>query len=411
MPVGLFHRSDCEDGNTMIARFATLAGVLVALVAASHTASAETPEALLKTLRSVGREGKGNVAASRAVRELSQADATILPTILRGFADSNPLAANWIRSAFETVAERELQKGGSLPRAELEKFLLNRKENPRARRLAFEWLVKVDPTVQARLVPGMLDDPSDELRREAVQQLTDQATVLKKDKKDKQAIALYRKALSGAVHDDQVKRIVEPLRQLGEKVDLQKQFGFLTSWQAVGPFDNKDKKGFDVAYPPEKKIDIKASYKGQLGKVAWTPVSTEQEYGIVDIAKSLMNYKGSAMYVTTNFQSDKARNVEIRLGTPNSWKLWVNGKLLFAREEYHRGMKIDQYRVDVALKPGRNVLLLKILQNEQTDNWAQRYQFQLRVCDGTGSAVLSQPTTTTSVLPSSSKSLVVKGSK
>jgi hypothetical protein len=345
------------------------------------------------------------------VRELSQADATILPTILRGFADSNPLAANWIRSAFETVAERELQKGGSLPRAELEKFLLNRKENPRARRLAFEWLVKVDPTVQARLVPGMLDDPSDELRREAVQQLTDQATVLKKDKKDKQAIALYRKALSGAVHDDQVKRIVEPLRQLGEKVDLQKQFGFLTSWQAVGPFDNKDKKGFDVAYPPEKKIDIKASYKGQLGKVAWTPVSTEQEYGIVDIAKSLMNYKGSAMYVTTNFQSDKARNVEIRLGTPNSWKLWVNGKLLFAREEYHRGMKIDQYRVDVALKPGRNVLLLKILQNEQTDNWAQRYQFQLRVCDGTGSAVLSQPTTTTSVLPSSSKSLVVKGSK
>lgn len=395
----------------MIVRFATLAGVLVALVAASATASAETPEVLLKTLRSVGREGKGNVAASRAVRELSQSDATLLPTILRGFADSNPLAANWIRSAFETIAERELQKGGSLPRAELETFLLNRKENPRARRLAYEWLIKIDPTVSARLIPGMLDDPSDELRREAVQQLIDQATVLKKEKKDKQAIALYRKALSGAVHDDQVKRIVEPLRQLGEKVDLQRQFGFLTKWQAVGPFDNKDKKGFDVAYPPEKKLDITASYEGQLGKVSWKPVSTEQEYGIVDIAKSLENFKGSAMYVTTNFQSDQARNVEIRLGTPNSWKLWVNGKLLFAREEYHRGMKIDQYRVDVALKPGRNVFLLKILQNEQTDSWAQRYQFQLRVCDGAGSAVLSEPTNKTSLLPSTSKRLIVKGSK
>ncbi|MCY2966027.1 MAG: hypothetical protein NT069_20755 [Planctomycetota bacterium] len=28
-------------------------------------------------------------------------------------------------------------------------------------------------------------------------------------------------------------------------------------------------------------------------------------------------------------------------------------------------------------------------QNEQTDSWAQRWQIQLRVCDPTGTAVLS----------------------
>jgi hypothetical protein len=45
------------------------------------------------------------------------------------------------------------------------------------------------------------------------------------------------------------------------------------------------------------------------------------------------------------------------------------------------------------LKPGENVLLLKVCQNEQDQDWAQRYQFQLRVCDSTGSAV--QPVSTT----------------
>ena len=50
-------------------------------------------------------------------------------------------------------------------------------------------------------------------------------------------------------------------------------------------------------------------------------------------------------------------------------------------------MKLDQYRVPVELKQGRNVILLKVCQNEQTENWAQRYRFQVRVCDPAGSAL------------------------
>ena len=54
-------------------------------------------------------------------------------------------------------------------------------------------------------------------------------------------------------------------------------------------------------------------------------------------------------------------------------------------------MKLDQYKVQaIELKPGRNAILFKICQNEQTDSWAQRYQFQIRVCDTTGTAILSQ---------------------
>ncbi|MGV2339005.1 MAG UNVERIFIED_CONTAM: hypothetical protein LVR18_34980 [Planctomycetaceae bacterium] len=62
----------------------------------------------------------------------------------------------------------------------------------------------------------------------------------------------------------------------------------------------------------------------------------------------------------------------------------MNGVLAFEREEYHRSTQLDQYSVPVQLKPGVNVLAFKICQNEQTQDWAQKYQFQLRVCDGTG---------------------------
>lgn len=93
--------------------------------------------------------------------------------------------------------------------------------------------------------------------------------------------------------------------------------------------------------------------------------------------------------MATEFVALENRTVQVRLGTPNAWKLWVNGKLAFAREEYHRGSGLDQYRVDAELKPGKNILLLKICQNEQKEDWAQDYKVQLRVCDQSGVAVPS----------------------
>jgi hypothetical protein len=95
------------------------------------------------------------------------------------------------------------------------------------------------------------------------------------------------------------------------------------------------------------------------------------------------------MYLATEFYSPASRRVELRLGTPNAWKVWVNGRLLFGREEYHRGMSIDQYKVAADLESGRNVILLKVCQNEQKEDWAQNWKFHLRVCDSIGKAILS----------------------
>ena len=97
----------------------------------------------LEALRSVGPFGQGNRAAEQAWRELSKADAKELPEILAALDGASPLAANWIRSAVDTIAGRALQ-AGQLQAAPLEKFALDRQHTPRARRLAFEWLAKVE---------------------------------------------------------------------------------------------------------------------------------------------------------------------------------------------------------------------------------------------------------------------------
>ena len=165
-----------------------------------------------------------------------------------------------------------------------------------------------------------------------------------------------------------------------------------------------NKVGFAAVYPPEKELNLKAKYKGQLGEVRWQPLeltwkdstTTEDFYGIIDIGKQIKNYKGSVMYTVTEYHSPKQQDVQLRIGTPNSWKMWVNGKLLFGREEYHRGMKLDQYKVAVTLRPGKNVILLKICQNEQDQDWAQKYQFQIRICNSEGKAILQKPAKKTS---------------
>ena len=344
----------------------------------------------LKTLRAVGPKGAGNVEAAKAWAALSKEPATSLPEILVGMDGAGRLAQNWIRSAADTIAERQLAAKGELPVEQLEALSLDRSHSPRARRIAFEWLTRVDNTTPQRLLPKMLNDPSLELRRDAVARVIAESEKLSKTSPTGKATeASYRKALAAARDADQVKSCVEALRKMNRKVDLPTHYGFLTHWKLIGPFDNRGKKGFDVAYAPEKKIDLTTSHKGKKGDVRWSKTATGDDYAMVDLNKVIGKHMGAIVYATTEFDSEQGGEVDVRLGCINGNKVWVNGQLLTANEVYHANTSIDQYRATTTLKPGKNIVLVKVCQNEQTESWAQRWQFQLRICDEIGTAVLS----------------------
>ncbi|MCA9036594.1 MAG: hypothetical protein KDA91_15770 [Planctomycetaceae bacterium] len=335
----------------------------------------------IQSLRSVKPGSIGAASARKGLITLRSAGPQQLLPLLKAFRGADPLAANWLRNAFDTAASSELSEGRRLPQEELLALVSDRSQSPTARRLAYEWLLRQSPELEDQVIPDMLMDPSPEFRRDAVARLIEQA----KSANDADTAAkTYAEAMKGVVHEDQVKEISKALKAAGQPVDVQGHFGFLASWKIIGPFDNKDEKGFSAVYPPETEINLDAEYDGQSDKVKWQAITTEDDFGVVDIAKQLENYKGSLMYATTTFTNERERDVEIRLGTPNAWKLWVNGEQVFEREEYHRSSQMDQYKVEVHLKEGPNTILIKVCQNEQKQEWAQRYQFQVRVCDATG---------------------------
>lgn len=370
-----------------LARFLPLAIFLVPC----PVPGAEPWTAPLGTIQDVGPEGSGNAAAADAWKELtSQGPEVILPT-LGAMENAGPLARNWMRTAVETVFDRELAAGTDLPTTAIESFVLDRNNEPNARRLAFDLFTKVSPDAAAALIPGMIDDPSAPLRRDAVAQLiTEGKALLADDKKDASAEVLGR-ALDGARDVDQIDIIAKLLREdLGQKVDLPEHFGFLMYWNVIAPFDNTDRAGFDTVFPPEEEINLEAKYTGKDGKeIAWKDYSTSNDYGMVDFNKPFSPMKQVVGYGYTEFDSAEARPAQLRLGCKNAWKIWFNGKLLFGRDEYHRGARIDQYLLPVDLKKGKNTILVKACQNEQEQDWTVQWEFQLRVCDETGTAILS----------------------
>lgn len=374
---------------------------VVVAFTAGRAPGEESWEQLIKQVRQVGPKGAGHVEATRAWQSLAAADVDRLTDILAGMDGANLLAINWLRSAAETVAQRQLREGGKLPVEELEQFLADTSHEPRARRLAYELIASVDETARERLIPGLLNDPSLELRRDAVAMALDTARALPESSKQA-AIVAFREALSAARDLDQIKEASEALEKMGEKVNLPRHFGFIQRWHVVAPFDNTDKQGFDVPYPPEKEVDLQETYTGKEGaKISWVRHETSDPYGIVDLNAVIAKHKGAIAYAYTEFVADRERDVELRLGCINANKIWLNGELLTANEVYHANMQIDQYKATGRLKKGRNRILLKIAQNEQTEAWAQRWQFQLRVCDQYGTAVLSQdrPLDQTASLP------------
>lgn len=365
--------------------------ILVALALVSPGYSGEADLALaIENVQRVANLGAGNAAAQQSWPALAAARPEQVPVLLEALDDCNPLAANWVRAAVDAVCERALAMGKKLPVDALEEFTLDTSHVPRARRLAFEWLVKADATATDRLIPRMLNDPSVEFRRDAVARLLDQAQKLVGDGAGAEKLApLYREALGGARDLDQVQSIAAKLKELGETVDLSRHFGFLYRWQVIGPFDNVGEQGFAVAYPPEQELDYQREYAGKSGLIRWQPHVTVDEMGAVDLNAILVKEKGVAAYIAAEFISDVGQDVQFRWGTMNATKLWLNGELLAEHEVYHSGEDLDQYVVRGHLKPGKNVVLVKVCQNEQTENWADAWKVAIRVCDATGTAILS----------------------
>ena len=356
--------------------------------------SAQEVQSLLIRIKAVGKEGAGNIEAARAWKELVAQGPGVLPDVLAGMDDASPIAVNWLRGAVEAIQDKATINNLQLPADKIEAFLKDTKHAGHSRRLAYECLVRLDRTAADRLLPTMLDDPGSELRRDAVAAMLKLGNAKLKTGSDDNGAhkQFYEGMLKFARDRDQVNEICEVLKKDHKiDIDLVKHFGFITRWQLVGPFDNVKGVGFHNVYPPEKGVDVKSTYAGKNGTtVNWQEYTTSKatkELGLLDLTQVYGKLKGAVVYGHAVVSSESERSVELRAGSNNAVRIWLNGKEIYFREEYHHGKEMDQHVGKGLLKKGRNEILVKVCQNEQTDSWAQEWSFQVRVCDALGAAV------------------------
>ena len=346
------------------------------LIGVSPTIAQDSVAKDAAIIKSVDRFAKGNAAAIEAVNRLSALPPSEIPAMLQQMQGCTPLTANWFRAAIEASHQSDPK---ALPTERIKGFLKDTSNDSFARSLAFDLIVANEPESRADLIATFMEDPCLELRFLAVGQGLDAAKQLAEADQSEQALSQFRRLLAAARNTDQISDIASQMESLGQSVDLTQHYGFLTTWSLIGPFDNREKAGFDVAYPPEKEINLSASLTGKEDeKLEWQPHTTEVDLGVIDLNETLGKNMGAIAYGVAEFSSAEEMPAEIRIGTPNANKVWLNGELVISNQVYHAGNSVDKYAAPITLRKGVNTILVKACQNEQTDSWAQDWQFQLR---------------------------------
>ena len=347
----------------------------------------DDPTTLVQKLRQEA-QAKNPQELKTRWRKVVDRGSECLPSILEQLNSAHPIEANWLCTALEAICEKALRTQRGFPTQLLQGYLANKANNPRARRLTYDWLCRFDSGARARWLSAFLNDPSPELRREAVAVELEKAEKLLDVKEEAKAKEAFHKLLIHARDYDQVNALAKHLEKLGTPVDLNRHFGFLLNWYVIGPFDNTEEKGFDMEFLPEKGVDLEAKLKGKSGvEIKWISHRTDLKYGMVDLNKAVGKHMAAVAYAYTVVESPTAQSVEIRLGSENGVHVFLNGEKLLAHEEYHSGINMDQFTIPARLKTGRNEILLKICQNNQKEEWAQAWGFQLRICDGVGTPI------------------------
>lgn len=356
----------------------------------------ETLNEALATVRYAPVGAGSSKELQSALKLLAEPDPQRFLPLLQAMQAARPLAENYLRSSIDTLADRI--DPGAWPLDDFRAFLADATHSPRARRTAFELIRRVDADEADALLDGYLDDPSNELRYDAVAK----RLRLAEESPEAEQIGLLRETLQYVRSLDQFETIEGRLDKLGSPIKLADELGVVKRWLVVGPFDNRDGVGYDKAYPPEEdqeSFDASAEYNGHdeegpQGPFTWKTTTTSDRLGEVELNTAIGSHKGAIGYARAVVVAEEPCEIEIRYSSKVACKLWVNDWLHHETPIYHSGSPFDQHVVSARLEAGENVLLLKACQNQQSQPWAQTWSYQLRLTGPNGAPVrgVTQPT-------------------
>ena len=130
-----------------------------------------------------------------------------------------------------------------------------------------------------------------------------------------------------------------------------------SEWQQLGPFKAKDgKQAFRKDFGPEAKaanVDVSKKH----GKKSWQNSEPAWEDGKTH---ALAISENSALYLAREIVSPSSMKATIYLGSDDGIKAWLNGKSIVSKDT-QRSIAANQEKAEVTLNPGKNQLLMKIV--------------------------------------------------
>ena len=160
---------------------------------------------------------------------------------------------------------------------------------------------------------------------------------------------------------------------------LYKKYGVPTedTWRICGPFREYKLSGFEHVFPPESEIKMTVTYKSNNNEIKWIKGSDGHIDGHVNLNDIYDQSSFATAYALVYIDSPDQRKVQVRIGTDESCKFWLNDELIW-QHYIRRAAVVDRDIVTVLLHPGYNKMLLKITNTDL--DWG----FYFRVTDEFG---------------------------
>ncbi|MFA0964600.1 transglutaminase domain-containing protein [Roseivirga sp. BDSF3-8] len=154
-------------------------------------------------------------------------------------------------------------------------------------------------------------------------------------------------------------------RAINEFDKAEEQFdkiGAITEWQLAGVFENISASGFDNNYEPITHPEPTAKFVNKNGApVEWIDLPGTRDRW-VDLTYHFM-YGNSVVFAQSFVNSPDERDVQLRIGTSGSVKVWINDELIL-KEEEELNNDLDNYVVNTHLRKGNNRLLVQVGESE-----------------------------------------------
>jgi len=143
-----------------------------------------------------------------------------------------------------------------------------------------------------------------------------------------------------------------------ERMAKEPSFG---PWHVLAPFDSAGGKGFDAVYPPERGVELAAEYEGADGaRLRWRRMDAFKD-GAVNDLKIFSRNEDVCAYLYREIDAPCAMSLPVEMGSDDTLTVWLNGEKVLAKR-VARPCTLGDERLELALKEGKNALLLKVCQ-------------------------------------------------